>query len=646
MRSFPNSASVLTLAALLLAGAAAAQDGSGIPRDPSQAAPTRKPPDRTPSLSVPLAPEGTIGNPSSPAGPDQILPSELPPATQDGDFAEQGDGAVDPDLPSVLSGPTDATPADLPVGEVAPTPSRAQVLEQAQGYTIDPGAVETKPIDAVDPSATGTLEAAEGGLGDDLWLDADYATIAELMDQIPVATNSPAMNALIRRVLLTGAKPKEAPSSGPTLFDIRTARLAEAGLTGDLIALVDAQGGGAGDAGARADAMLLGGRPAEACSAKEDDTDAAAIERRAACQIAAGDTAAAALSADLARVKGADDPAFFALVAHLAEGAPLDAAKLTHLTPTTYALAVLAKAKLTEPALEGAAPGVLVALATNEALSANLRLAAGERAAAVGALDADSFTALLRRAKPGKSGVAAAAALVQAAYDNEGLEARAKAITAAMSAADARGLGALYARIVGPAAWDSAPAREAAAYADGLTRALFLSGRADRAADWLNVMDEVSLGRAALDELTVRLALGAPSGQSVAAAHDALTRMAEAAPYDEAKALRTIIYAGALDAMGFEIPPAAQSLLTNSPLMAAQPVGAVETAEMAEAARGGRKGEAILRALIALGPGGPAQAHPATVIEVVAALSGAGLSADAVAIALEAALARPVGGGG
>ena len=59
MTSSRNSLAAL-LAALALAGLAAAQDGSGIPRDPSQEAQERKPPERERSLAVPLPPEGTI----------------------------------------------------------------------------------------------------------------------------------------------------------------------------------------------------------------------------------------------------------------------------------------------------------------------------------------------------------------------------------------------------------------------------------------------------------------------------------------------------------------------------------------------------------------------------------------------------------
>lgn len=72
----------------------------------------------------------------------------------------------------------------------------------------------------------------------------------------------------------------------------------------------------------------------------------------------------------------------------------------------------------------------------------------------------------------------------------------------------------------------------------------------------------------------------------------------------------------------------------------------METAELAEAAQAGRKGETILRALIVLGAGGPADAHPASVIEAVAALSRVGLTAEASALALEAALARRQAAGG
>lgn len=641
MRAFRNSAS---LAALLIAltAPAAAQDGSGIPRDPSQGNSAPRPPTRGGSVAVPEPPRGTIGNPNPPAPNDSYLPDELPAAGQPGAFAEQGDGATDPAQPAILSPGADSGPSSLPYGLTADEISRQQqILANPAGTGMTPSEIEVQPLGQPDPSDKGTIDAAEGGLGKDLWADTDYATIAELMADLPVGTASPAMNDLARRVLLTGAKPEDASDDGPTLFDLRTAKLLEAGLVTDLTALLDEGGAKTGDAAARAGGYLLSGRPREACAgADPDSADAAALRLRAFCQIEAGDAAAAALSADLARVKGAGDPAFFALVAHLADGAPLDANALSGLTPVTLALARRAKAALTPAALKDASLGVAAALAASKETPAPLQLAAAERAARAGAFDPQALIDLILAAKAEKG---SGAALVKTAIRTEGLEPRARAIAAATDFAAGHGLTALYAQLLARAAWETPPSAALAPYADAVTRVLLLSGRGDRVADWLNFAK--ALPPLLADELTVRLMLAAPTRERAPKAAEALTRLAAAASSDAALTARVVIYAGVIEAQGFAIGAAAQGLLAASPQLAGG-AGRVETAELSAAARARRTGETILRALILIGPGGPEKAHPASVIEAAAALSAVGLAREAGALALEAALTRPLAGGG
>ncbi len=641
MSVFRNSVS---LAALLiaLAAPAAAQDGSGIPRDPSQNNSTPRPPQRGGSVAVPEPPRGTIGNPDPPASNRDFLPDALPAAGQPGDFAEQGDGGTVPSQPAILSPGSDSGPSSLPYGLTADEVSRQQqILANPAATGMTPGDVEVQPLGKPDPSDKGTLGESDGGLGKDLWADTDYATIAELMADLPAGTASPTMNDLIRRVLLTGAKPKDASDAGPTLFDLRTAKLLQAGLVGDLTALLDAGGEKTGDMKARADGYLLNGRTREACAAADPEAaDAVALQLRAFCQIDAGDHAAAALSADLARVKGANDPAFFALVAHLADGAPLNAKTLSGLTPVTLALAQRAKAALTPAALKDASLGVVAALAASKQTPAGLRLAAAERAARDGAYDPQALIDLMIAAKAGKG---SGTALVQLAVRTEGLEPRAKAIAAAAAFAAGNDLTALYAQLLARAAWETPPSAALAPYADAVTRVLLLSGRGDRVADWLNFAS--ALPPLLADELTVRLMLAAPTRERALQAAEALARLAAAAPSDAALAARLVIYAGVIEAQGFAISDAAQGLLAATPQLAGG-AGQVETAELSAAARAKRVGETILRALILIGPGGPEKAHPASIIEAAAALSAVGLSREAGALALEAALTRPVAGGG
>lgn len=643
MSGFRNSVWAFALLTAL-APAALAQDGSGIPRDPAQGNSTPRPPDRGPSVAVPLPPSGTIGNPSAPASNGDFLPSAEPVAGQPGEIANTGDGAFDPAQPALLSPGAESVPSDLPFGQTQDQIARQQqILANPAGTGLQPSEIEVQPLGKPDPSDKGTIDEANGGLGGALWGESDYATIAELMAEMPAGTPSPAMNDLIRRVLLTGAKPSDISDNGPTLYDLRTERLLSAGLVKDLAALLDLGDPASGDRVARSSGYLLAGREREACAALDAAAaDAASLQLRAACQIIAGDAPAAALSADLARVKGASDPAFFALVAHLADGAPLDAKTLSGLTPVSLALARQAKAELSAAALEGSTLGVAASLALSKATPNVLRLAAAEKAAAGGAIDVSVLIDLILAAKPAKDD-AGAVKLIQAAIRTEGLEPRAKAIGAAMAFGAARDRTALFAEVLARAAWETPPSAALAAYAPDVTRVLLLSGRGDRVADWMNFSGAMTPEFA--DELNVNLAIAAPTAERATKAADALTRLSARTGSDAALAARVLIYAGSLEALGFAIPSDAQGLLASSPQIAGG-AGQVETAELAAAAREKRVGETILRVLVLLGPGGPAKAHPALVIEAVAALSAIGMAHEASAIALEAALARPQSSGG
>lgn len=618
MTNYPNRLSVLLLASLALVASAAAQGGSEPRVLSTQRRNAEPPPPAEPQPATPTDPQ-----------PAEPVPADPRPA----DPVPSGPRPADP-VPSEF--PYGAQP--LPPLPTAPPAAEAPPSSPSSPPPAEPsGSIQVQPLDGLDPSAQGTLDEGSGGFGPNLWNGSDAAGLTDLLEQMPVATASPVMNDLARRLLLTGAAPREAAAWGSSVFDARLTKLLDAGLVTDLAELLG-QAGGNADPLIRVEALLLTGQDEAACETQAEATsvDAKALQLRAFCQIVAGDTAAASLSADLAREKGATDETFFALVAHLANGEPLGAVPLKDIAPVNLALARRAKVAWTADDLAGAPPAVLAVLARDPATAADLRVTAAERAGIMGALDADTAGAIFAAAKTaGTTGPGLYRAVLAAAD----MAPKAKALEAAVAASDGRGLTAFYARLLARPAWETTPSSLTAAYADPVTRVLLLSGRGDRVADWMNAAPATLK-----DELLVRIALNAPSSGRVIAAATALAKLAESK--DPAVQLRAVLYAGALEAMGFDIPAPARALLTSSPAMAAPPVGQVETAELSTAAREGRVGETLLRTLIALGRGGPAKAHPAVVIEAVAALHQIGLKAEASALALEAALARQTGGGG
>jgi hypothetical protein len=98
-----------------------------------------------------------------------------------------------------------------------------------------------------------------------------------------------------------------------------------------------------------------------------------------------------------------------------------------------------------------------------------------------------------------------------------------------------------------------------------------------------------------------------------------------------------------LNALGYVVPSEAQWAVSAT-TAGVVPSGASAEAlvALARTSQEARLGEAVLNALVALGPGGPTRAQGQTVARVVKALNVVGLRDEARAIAVEAVLGSPV----
>src|SRR5262249_36322410 len=114
-----------------------------------------------------------------------------------------------------------------------------------------------------------------------------------------------------------------------------------------------------------------------------------------ACQALGGDPAGAGLGLSLLHEQKAPaDPAFDALIEAAGGGRARKIDKLPDPSPIRLALLAAAKQPLPADALAAAGPASLYQWATNEAVPAERRLAAAERAAALGALPPDALATL------------------------------------------------------------------------------------------------------------------------------------------------------------------------------------------------------------------------------------------------------------
>jgi hypothetical protein len=96
-------------------------------------------------------------------------------------------------------------------------------------------------LQPIGPDAAGTLSSANGGFGDAMWQGTPRGLIERLLPQLPVATDSAAMQGLARRLLLSAAAtPAAEGGKSGQLLAIRADLLMRMGAFDDLNALLAA----------------------------------------------------------------------------------------------------------------------------------------------------------------------------------------------------------------------------------------------------------------------------------------------------------------------------------------------------------------------------------------------------------------------
>jgi hypothetical protein len=96
-----------------------------------------------------------------------------------------------------------------------------------------------------------------------------------------------------------------------------------------------------------------------------------------------------------------------------------------------------------------------------------------------------------------------------------------------------------------------------------------------------------------------------------------------------------------VEALDQRVPPGAWEVLYDEAGHTAEVTPSPALIQgLGKAADAVRTGETVLLALVALGPGGPARAAPATLALVISALKRLGLEEEARAVGLEAMLAQ------
>ena len=456
--------------------------------------------------------------------------------------------------------------------------------------------------------------------------------MAELLLSRMPDTLSPALQSLVRRLLLSPAAAPEGPDEGertlPRLRATRLLRLGELNAAGAVIAAIpERERGPALPLVVAADA--IGGDIGRACATVREAVrrDQGAFWQAAliACQALQGETEQASLGLQLlAEDQAPRDDTLGAAVEALA-GRPSSAAvsRAEGLDPLRLRLLVKAKQHLAPALVASLRPDLALCLALDEEAPAETRLAAAERAAQFGALPPDRLRALYMDNASGEepSGEPALdhsrrfAAIERAVTATERLHQIVSFVES--FGASQSGNFALAAQLVLPALRQIEPDSRLADLAPLVSRLLLAAGDTRAARHWsalvsgpeahsLRFLAALATGSEEQVEtppLPVLVALSSALGQPVQPTD--WVRLPEAS------------WAGT----GAPSPPPAAWL------------------DLAQAARAKRIGESILAAVMVAAPTGNLSTGPVALFTAVSGLRRIGLDADARRLAVEATLA-------
>jgi hypothetical protein len=536
-------------------------------------------------------------------------------------------------------------PPTAPLRLVPPSPAT-----QDRDVPPAPAGIGATALGPLDPSWGDALPKGDAALPPDMWQGTPRGTLRSLLALLG-STDSPALRALTRRLLLSGAAapPGADPPDAPSLVLLRAEALARVGALAGAEAVLD--NFPADKRGEAADRLRI-----ELAFAGNDITDACQRvaaglaqhqnvwwdQANVACQLLSGDRDKAALSLDVLHDRGAaPDPLFDTLVA-AASGHAAKLDKHATLTPLRATLWAASKRPLPAEAIMSADAATLSAFAGSEG-PPSLRLAAAERAAVLGAWPPDRLAALygklsfadtervnaLADDKIGDTPTGRALLFAVAQKDTDPTH-RVASLIAFLAAARRHGLFFVASRLAAPIIAALGPGDAAKSAAPVFIRALIAADRAKEVAPWLPLLDS-----GATDPLVT--IVGAIDG-----AH------ADDKAMDEALAALTLRANDPMHQIGlflmlateFGTPPSAPELAAQ---MASAHEGAMPSMAVwldlrrAEAAH--RLGETVLASLALVAGDLHAADEPILLLRTITALRAAGFDAEARAIARDAAVA-------
>lgn len=463
-------------------------------------------------------------------------------AAVSGAFAQERPPAAT-GAPVVLAPPRPLAPLPPRSVQESPAPRAPAANPSPYGTASPPREVESQGIRVdtlgeIDADSVGALDSNSGGFGVDLWKGSSIGTVTRLLALLKHPLALPTARSLSRRLLLSAARPPRAKdgTSGHggghsllaqrlrTLLAMGDVRSAKAllrvvpvhvseraiGLVKMRVAfLINDKGGACGEA--RAGVVNYDGVPWRKAMVY--------------CQYLAGEGPRAGIGVELLREHGVKDDAFFTLAAILGGDNEATFKAPAKLEPLHLAMMRLARVEVSNTVVDSAKAAELRTIAFSPNAELDARLAAAERAEAVGALEAKSLAQIYGAVTFAPADVAAAltnvdsvsgprgrALLYHAAHAQKVPAAQAEVMAKAFVLARTQGRLPTMVRVFLPLMESIRPTADLAWFAAEAARALYFVGRLQLAGQWESLATRGSSGQGSIHGAGI----GAPPPPAVA----------------------------------------------------------------------------------------------------------------------------------
>jgi hypothetical protein len=526
------------------------------------------------------------------------------------------------------------------------------------------GPVTVGDLGNVDGPIAGTLNEAQGGLGQRAWEGMTRSVAETVLQHATAATPSATSRLLLRKLLLSEAPPPQGQGTG-SFHRLRLRKLLEGGFVDDaadlalLIRSADEE-----TQRAQADALLFAGRDDALCgettAARLASAEPFWISLRAYCYGMAGDAAALDLTRAVMEQQGLADKVFLQLfdAVQAGEKPPID--PIAEPNALHFRLLVRLGVPLPENVVTALGMPAAMIAAASPITDANLRLAAAERAFRGGALPTQLLPEIVDRISFAPDELIGAAAMapndpvllglarLRAALRNERRAARrAELVVAAFRIGENEGLLPPVAALFADEAATITPGRDWDAWAPLMVRALLLAGRPGAAGRWHDLLDPSLPGEAAEAHFVrVILSLVVPNDIRSVNIDPTLRSLAMEALLPDARpttVVRATLALGLTEAAGRDMPPEARSEIET---LLAQDFGGEAPAPLVmerleRATLAGNTGEVALTVVDALGEASVRELRPDVIVRLVRALANVGLEDAARMLTFETLLTRP-----